>query len=73
MAKWSVEQDVKQIREEVMKLYGEAAADEVTAPAAFGVGCTVLKNALHCNLTTAALMLDCWLTEAKLKEKEPKK
>jgi len=71
MAKWTVEQDVKELREEVMKVHNEAAADPVTAPAAFGVACTILKNGLHCNLTTAALLLDCWLTECKLKAEKP--
>lgn len=64
--------DVNQLRADVMRVHAEAAADPVTAPAAFGVACTMLKNGLRCNLTTAAALLDCWLVEHKLKdEKKP--
>jgi len=68
---WTVENDVQQIRKDVMQVVQEAQEDPVTAPAAFGVGCTILKNALHCNLVTAALLLDCWMTECRLKAEKP--
>ncbi len=60
-------EDVNELRAQVMQVHAEAAADPTTAPAAFGVACIMLKNGLRCNLTTAAALLDCWLTEHKLK------
>lgn len=65
-----IEEDVRQLRVDVMNVHKEAAADPVTAPAAFGVACTILKNGLRCSLTTAAMLLDCWLIEARLKDEK---
>jgi len=56
-----------QIREEVLRVYTEVALDPVTELAAFGVACVILKDNLGCPLPTSALLLECWLTEAKLK------
>lgn len=72
MNSYDPEVDVAEIREEVLKVYTSAAAEKVTEPAAFGVACEILKKTLRCNLTTASLLLDCWLTEAKLSKVEKK-
>jgi len=44
--------------ETALLAYDEAAKDPVTAPAAYGIACIILKESLDLNLRAAALLLD---------------
>ena len=48
-----------------LEFYDEAAKDNVTAPAAFGVACLILQDMLKIKLRAAALILDVALTRRR--------
>jgi hypothetical protein len=62
-------EDVAKLREYVMQVYREAAADNDTFPAAFGVGCKLIQEKLHCSLKVSALLMQCWIDEYEAKVK----